>query len=162
MFTGYVDAAATAEAIAPGGWFRTGDLGRIDHAGYLTIVGRKKDIVIRGGENISTKEVEDILVTHPDVLEAACLAVPDPTYGERMCAVVRLRSSGSDVSLEAVRAFFRDNNVSARKTPEFVVVFAEDWPRTNYGKVVKADLLERLIAAGLLERVGDAVLTPGG
>lgn len=157
MFIGYVDEVATRDALAPDGWFRTGDLGRIDHAGYLTIVGRKKDIVIRGGENISTHEVEDILVTHPLVLEAACLAVPDPVYGERMCAIIRPRSSGDAVTLADVQRLFKDGGISIRKTPELVAIYTGEWPRTSYGKVVKPDLLERVIDAGLLVRENGAV-----
>jgi len=161
MFIGYTDEAVTAAAVAPGGWFRTGDLGRIDHAGYLTIVGRKKDIVIRGGENISTKEVEDVLVTHPLILEAACLSVPDPIYGERMCAVIRPRSSGAVVTLADVRQFFKDGGISVRKTPELVAIYAQEWPRTSYGKVMKPDLLELVIDAGLLVREDGAVRAAG-
>jgi acyl-CoA synthetase (AMP-forming)/AMP-acid ligase II len=157
MFMGYTDEAMTAEAMAPGGWFRTGDLGRIDHAGYLTIVGRKKDIVIRGGENISTKEVEDVLVTHPLILEAACMSVPDAVYGERMCAVIRPRSSGAVVTLADVRRHFKDSGISIRKTPELVVIYTGEWPRTSYGKVIKPDLLELVIQAGLLVREDGAV-----
>jgi acyl-CoA synthetase (AMP-forming)/AMP-acid ligase II len=162
MFTGYGgDDAMSAQSIAPGGWFRTGDLGRLDYSGYLTIVGRMKDIVIRGGENISAKEVEDLLVMHPQVLEAACLPVPDPIYGERMCAVVRPRSTGGGITLDDVRQFFRERGVSVRKTPELVAVYAGDWPRTSYGKVLKPALLERLFEDGVLVHEDGAVRSGG-
>jgi acyl-CoA synthetase (AMP-forming)/AMP-acid ligase II len=157
MFIGYVDEVATEAAFAPGGWFRTGDLGRLDYGGYLTIVGRKKDIVIRGGENLSTKEVEDVLAQHPMVLEVACLPVPDVIYGERMCAVVRVKSDSAEITIEEVRRFFKERGVSARKTPEVLAVYAEDWPRTSYGKVMKTDLLAKLLESGVLESVDGTV-----
>ena len=90
MFTGYLDPALDATAFADGGWFRTGDLAVYDGE-YLTIVDRLKDIIIRGGENISAQEVEALLVTHPDVAEAACVAMPDPVMGEKICAFVIAR-----------------------------------------------------------------------
>ena len=91
LFTGYTDPALNAAAFLPGGWFRTGDVGRTDADGYLTVTDRLKDIIIRGGENISAKEVEDLLVTHPAVADVAVIPVPDPALGERVCAVVVAR-----------------------------------------------------------------------
>jgi acyl-CoA synthetase (AMP-forming)/AMP-acid ligase II len=91
LFTGYTDPTLNAAAFLPGGWFRTGDLGRIDASGHLTITDRLKDIIIRGGENISSKEVEDLLITHPAVADVAVIPVPDPALGERVCAVVVAR-----------------------------------------------------------------------
>lgn len=157
MFVGYADEEANAAAFAPGGWFRTGDLGRLDHGGYLTIVGRKKEIVIRGGENISTKEVEDVLAQHPMVLEVSCLPVPDAIYGERMCAVVRVKSDGSQITIEEVRRFFKERGISVRKTPEVLAVFMAEWPRTTYGKVLKSELLLTLLERGVLVNVEGTV-----
>lgn len=162
MFIGYIDDAANESAFAPGGWFRTGDLGRLDYGGYLTIVGRKKDIVIRGGENLSTKEVEDILAQHAMILEVACLPVPDAIYGERMCAVVRVKSDGTEITIEEVRRFFKEKGISPRKIPEVLAVYTEDWPRTSYGKVMKSDLLARLIDRGVLTNVGGTVKASSG
>lgn len=161
MFIGYVDEAANDAAFAPGGWFRTGDLGRVDHGGYLTIVGRKKDIVIRGGENLSTKEVEDVLAQHPAILEVACLPVADAIYGERMCAVVRVRSDESEITIDAVRRFFKERGISPRKMPEVLAVYADDWPRTSYGKVMKSDLLAQLLERGILINVEGSVKAAG-
>ncbi len=160
MFIGYVNEETNVDAFAPDGWFRTGDLGRLDYGGYLTIVGRKKDIVIRGGENLSTKEVEDVLVEHPAVLEASCLPVPDAIYGERMCAVVRLRSDGVTIDLEEVRRFFKERGVSTRKTPELLAVYMEEWPRTTYGKVMKPDLLAKVLEHGVLVLEDGSVRAP--
>ena len=86
QFLGYMDPAMDAEAFDDDGWFRTGDIGRLDADGYLTITDRKKDIIIRGGENISAREVEEVLATHPKVQESAVTSVPDERYGERVCA----------------------------------------------------------------------------
>lgn len=160
MLMSYMDEEANEAAFAPGGWFRTGDLGRLDHGGYLTIVGRKKDIVIRGGENLSTREVEDTLVDHPAILEAACLPVPDAIYGERMCAVVRLRSDGASIDLAEVRRYFKERGVSTRKTPEVLAVYTSEWPRTTYGKVIKPDLLAKLLEDGVLILVDGSVKSP--
>ena len=91
LFTGYTDPALNAAAFLPGRWFRTGDVGRLDADGYLTVTDRLKDIIIRGGENISSKEVEDLLVTHPAVADVAVIASPDPVMGERVCAVIVTR-----------------------------------------------------------------------
>src|SRR5262249_51702768 len=97
QFTGYRDPSYDVAAFLPGGWFRTGDVGRLDEDGHLTITDRIKDIIIRGGENIASKEVEDILATHPRVLHAAVVAEPDARYGERVAAFVVLDSGTLDV-----------------------------------------------------------------
>jgi acyl-CoA synthetase (AMP-forming)/AMP-acid ligase II len=157
MFVGYADEEMNQAAFAPGGWFRTGDLGRLDHGGYLTIVGRKKEIVIRGGENISTREVEDVLAQHPMILEVSCLPVPDAIYGERVCAVVRVKSDSAQITIDEVRRFFKEQGVSVRKTPEVLAVFMEEWPRTTYGKAIKSDLLLALLERGVLVNVDGTV-----
>jgi non-ribosomal peptide synthetase component E (peptide arylation enzyme) len=143
-FDGYGDEAMNESAFAAGGWFRTGDIGRVDEKGRLTVTGRSKDIVIRGGENVSSKEVEDVLAAHPAVVEAAVISVPDPKYGERLCAVVRLRP-GTHLTLDEVRTHFRQARVAVQKTPEHLVISDQPWPRTESGKV-KKDELRRLIA----------------
>lgn len=135
LFTGYTDPALNAAAFLPGGWFRTGDIGRIDAGGYLTVTDRLKDIIIRGGENISAKEVEDLLVTHPAVADVAVIPVPDPALGERVCAVVVPRP-GFTFDVEAARAHFAAAGVARQKTPE-VVVLVDELPRTPSGKVRK-------------------------
>jgi cyclohexanecarboxylate-CoA ligase len=135
LFTGYTDPALNAAAFLPGGWFRTGDVGRIDADGYLTVTDRLKDIIIRGGENISSKEVEDLLITHPAVEDVAVIPVPDPALGERVCAVVVARP-GLTFDVEQAREHFAAAGAARQKTPE-VIVLADELPRTPSGKVRK-------------------------
>jgi non-ribosomal peptide synthetase component E (peptide arylation enzyme) len=138
QFAGYRDAALDAEAFLPGGWFRTGDIGRFDADGYLIITDRKKDIIIRGGENIASREVEDLLLLHPGIAEAAVCAAPDPLLGEQVCAFVVSRP-GVRIDLDAVRAHFAGLGVARHKTPERVEPVT-DLPRTATGKVKKTEL----------------------
>ncbi|HEX9041924.1 MAG TPA: AMP-binding protein [Trebonia sp.] len=135
LFTGYTDPALNAAALLPGGWFRTGDVGRIGAGGHLTVTDRLKDIIIRGGENISSKEVEDLLITHPAVADVAVIPVPDPALGERVCAVVVARP-GSAFDVAAARDHFAAAGAARQKTPE-VVVLVDELPRTPSGKVRK-------------------------
>jgi cyclohexanecarboxylate-CoA ligase len=135
LFTGYADAALNTAAFLPGGWFRTGDVGRVDADGYLTVTDRLKDIIIRGGENISAKEVEDLLIAHPAVADVAVIPAPDPVMGERVCAVVVTRP-GFSFDVEAARAHFAAAGVARQKTPE-VVMIVDELPRTPSGKVRK-------------------------
>ncbi len=141
MFTGYLDAALDTDAFVDGGWFRTGDLAVYDGE-YLTIVDRLKDIIIRGGENISAQEVEALLATHADVAEAACVAVPDPVMGERVCAFVIPRD-GAALDLDDLRAHLVDAGLARFKLPERLEV-RTDLPRTASGKVQKAPLRAEL------------------
>jgi acyl-CoA synthetase (AMP-forming)/AMP-acid ligase II len=142
LFIGYLRAQDNADAFLEGGWFLTGDVGRLDNAGYLTITDRKKDIIIRGGENISSREVEEVLAGHPAVLECAAIAVPDAKLGERVCAVVVLRK-GRELALEGVVQHFRDCQVARQKTPERLVI-VEQLPRTPTGKIQKHAIRARL------------------
>ena len=135
LFAGYTDRTLDHDAFLPGRWFRTGDVGRLDGDGYLTVTDRKKDIIVRGGENISAKEVEDVLAQHPQVVEAAAVAYPDERYGERVCAVVVLRD-GAGLDLAEVGEHFAAVGVARQKTPERVVV-VDELPRTAAGKVQK-------------------------
>jgi cyclohexanecarboxylate-CoA ligase len=141
MFSGYLDPALDADAFAPEGWFRTGDLATYDGE-YLTIVDRLKDIIIRGGENISALEVESAIVTHPDVAEAACVAMPDPIMGERICAYV-IAHDGAEPTLGAIRRHLEARGFARFKLPERLELRA-DLPRTASGKVQKAPLREEL------------------
>jgi acyl-CoA synthetase (AMP-forming)/AMP-acid ligase II len=138
VFAGYRDRALDAEAFTPDGWLRTGDVGRLDEDGYLTVTDRLKDIIVRGGEKISSKEVEDLLSAHPSVAEAAAVAEPDERYGERVCAFVILRP-GTALDLEAVRAHFAAHGAARQKTPERLVL-VDALPRTPAGKVRKHEL----------------------
>jgi len=141
LFVGYRDRRMNEGAFLPGGWFRTGDLGVIDRDGNLVVTDRKKDIIIRGGENISAKEIEDILARHPAVAEAAVVAMPDPRLGERVCAFVVTRE-GERLDLAEVGAFFAQAGLGRHKTPERLEV-VDDLPRTPAGKVKKSELRSR-------------------
>jgi acyl-CoA synthetase (AMP-forming)/AMP-acid ligase II len=135
LFIGYLDASLNAAAFLPGGWYRTGDIGRIDADGYLLITDRKKDIIIRGGENISSKEVENVLLAHPAVAEAAAVAAPDDRMGEVVRACVVLRA-GATLTLDDVRAHFAAAGIARQKTPERLSVH-DALPRNASGKVLK-------------------------
>ncbi|TAL02103.1 MAG: cyclohexanecarboxylate-CoA ligase [Rhodospirillaceae bacterium] len=142
LCVGYFDASLNDAAFMADGGFRTGDIGVLDEAGMLTIVDRKKDIIIRGGENISSREVEDILARHPAVLEAAVLGWPDQVMGEKVGAFLRL-APGVTIDLAEVRRHFQAAGVAKQKTPEQIRI-VEDFPRTPSGKVKKVDLRKHL------------------
>jgi long-chain acyl-CoA synthetase len=127
---------ANAEAFSDG-WFHTGDLARIDAEGYLYIVDRKKDMVVSGGYNVYCKEVEQVLVQHPDVVEAAVLGVPDPVYGEAVVAFIEPRA-GASVSADALQAHCRAHLAGYKKPRQ--VHFIERLPRNSLGKVLKSEL----------------------
>jgi acyl-CoA synthetase (AMP-forming)/AMP-acid ligase II len=138
QFVGYQDSALTLDAFTSDGWFRTGDLGHLDTQGRLTVTDRIKDIIIRGGETISSGQVEDVLQAHPAVAEAAALAAPDPRYGEVVAAVVVLKPDAA-LDLAEVRHHFEVSGLARQKTPERLVIL-DALPRTALGKVRKADL----------------------
>jgi acyl-CoA synthetase len=138
LFIGYTDTSLDAQAFTADGWFRTGDIGRLDAGNCLTLTDRKKDIVIRGGENISSQEVERVLARHPAVREVAVVAEPDVRYGERVCAFVVVQQPAL-LDLDAVQRHFAAAGIARQKTPERLVVVGE-LPRTASGKVRKADL----------------------
>jgi acyl-CoA synthetase len=140
---GYTDPALTGANFDTEGWFATGDVGVLDEEGYLTIVDRKKDIIIRGGENISALEVEEMLVRIPGVAEAAVVAAPDERLGEHACAFVRLVEGSSPVELPDVRAQLQKAGLARQKWPEDLRVVSE-LPRTPSGKVKKYVLREQL------------------
>jgi acyl-CoA synthetase (AMP-forming)/AMP-acid ligase II len=142
QFLGYRQAAFNGDAFDTQGWFRTGDIGRLDADGYLTITDRKKDIIIRGGENIASKEVEDLLMQHPAVQEAAVTAMPDERLGEKVCAFVIVRP-GATLTLDDVQAHFVALKVARQKTPERIEI-VDGLPRTASGKVKKFELRARL------------------
>jgi acyl-CoA synthetase (AMP-forming)/AMP-acid ligase II len=143
QFIGYRDAGLDALCFDEQGWFRTGDIGHLDGAGLLTVTGRKKDIIIRGGANISAREVEEILDRHPSVAAAAVVGAPDDRYGERAVAFVVLHP-GTALDLTEVRRHFRAAGADRHKTPERLEVLAA-LPRTQSGKVSKHELRERLV-----------------
>jgi fatty-acyl-CoA synthase len=140
VMKGYLKNPATTEAALAGGWFHSGDLGVMHADGYLQIKDRSKDIIISGGENISSIEVEDTLYRHPAVLEAAVVARSDEKWGETPCAFVTLKSRASETTAEDIVAFCREN-MAHYKAPK-TVVFGP-LPKTSTGKVQKFKLRER-------------------
>lgn len=148
VFMGYFDEPElTARALDEEGWYYSGDLCCMDEAGYIKITGRKKDIIVRGGENISSREVEDILLQHPKIHDACVVAMPDERLGERSCAYVVLKAPHHSLSLEEVVAFFSRKRVAKYKYPEHIVVI-EKLPRTASGKIqnflLRKDIMRRL------------------
>ncbi|HEX6704746.1 MAG TPA: AMP-binding protein [Albitalea sp.] len=137
------DEARTREAIDAAGWMHTGDLATLDAQGYCNIVGRSKDMVIRGGENISPREVEEFLHTHPKVQDVQCVGVPDPKYGEELCACIVLRA-GQQAGEEEIRAYCR-GQIAHYKVPRHVR-FVDAFPMTVTGKVQKFVLRGRMAA----------------
>jgi len=138
LFVGYLDSKLNGDCLDGQGYFYTGDLGRLDDEGYIEITGRIKDIIIRGGENISVKEIEDLLHTHPSVSEVACVAMPDLKMGEKACAYITTRA-GASVTIEDMTAFLAKQGLSKRKIPERLEIIKE-FPRTPSGKIIKSEL----------------------
>ena len=137
------DAERTREVIDAGGWMHTGDLAVIDEEGFCNIVGRLKDMIIRGGENVSPREIEEFLYRHPAVFDVAVVGVPDAKYGEAVCACIRLRV-GMTVSEEDIREFCR-GQIAHYKVPRYVR-FVDSFPLTISGKVQKYLIREQLRA----------------
>lgn len=142
---GYTDEALTASAFDADGWYRTGDVGVLDDDGYLTITDRKADVIIRGGENISALEVEEVLLGMPAVAEAVVVAVPDDRLGERAAAVLRVRDGSEMPTLDEVREHFKAQGVAVQKWPE-ELHRVDDYPRTASGKVQKFRVRQSLHA----------------
>jgi acyl-CoA synthetase (AMP-forming)/AMP-acid ligase II len=143
-FIGYTDPQLTKACFDAGGWFATGDVGVVDDEGYLTIVDRKKDIIIRGGENISALEVEEQLVRLPGVAEVAVVAAPDERLGEHGCAFIRMQpDAGPAPDLGSVRERLAASGLAKQKWPEDVRGI-DDFPRTPSGKIQKFVLRQRL------------------
>jgi acyl-CoA synthetase (AMP-forming)/AMP-acid ligase II len=139
---GYLDTARNADAFDDDGWFRTGDLGRLDEEGYLVITGRVKDIIIRKGENIAAKEVEDVLYDHPAVAEVAVVGLPDAGLGERCCAVIVARDGAASPTLTDIAEFCRAAGLATQKIPEQIELVAA-LPRNASGKVLKYALQDQ-------------------
>ena len=131
----------TAEAIDDSGWMHTGDIGVMDELGYVSITGRIKDMVIRGGENIYPKEIEEFLYTHPDVLDAQVVGVPDDKYGEELMVWIRMREGAEPLTSESVRAFAA-GKLARYKIPRYVHI-VDEFPMTVTGKVRKVEMRER-------------------
>jgi acyl-CoA synthetase (AMP-forming)/AMP-acid ligase II len=148
LFLGYVDAALDTDAFDDDGWFRTGDLGVRWPSGHIAITGRLKDVIVRNAENVSAKEVEGVLLTHPAVADVAVLGLPDERTGERVCAVVVLDAGAqaADVAVAALADHCRDAGLARFKCPEQVEV-VHAIPRNAMGKVLTLDLRGALTAA---------------
>ncbi|MEC9325363.1 MAG: AMP-binding protein, partial [Actinomycetota bacterium] len=143
MFRGYLHSEDNAAAFDEFGYFRTGDLGRFTDDGHLVVTGRAKDIIIRNGENISPKEVEDILVTHPQIAEIAIVGLPDSRTGERACAAI-VASGGRGPEVADLHEFLVAHGVAKFKVPE-QVRFVDALPKNDAGKVLKHVLKAELI-----------------
>ena len=137
------DDERTNESIDAAGWMHSGDLATLDALGYCRIVGRSKDMVIRGGENIYPREVEEFLFRHPKILDVQCVGVPDAKYGEELCACVILRP-GMQATVEEIRDFCR-GQIAHYKVPRYVR-FVESFPMTVTGKVQKFVLRQQVAA----------------
>jgi acyl-CoA synthetase (AMP-forming)/AMP-acid ligase II len=134
---GYYNNAEASKAFRRDGWFHTGDIGVFDERGYLKIVGRKKEMLIRGGANIYPREIEEVLYQHPAVKDAAVVGIPDQRLGERVCACIVARA-GRSVSFDELLTFLRPQ-ISTYKLPEFLIML-DDLPRTPTGKIQKMRL----------------------
>jgi fatty-acyl-CoA synthase len=154
VMLGYWDEPAkTAEVLDPAGWMHTGDLAEMDEAGYLNIVGRIKDMVIRGGENVYPREVEEFLYTHPDIVDAQVIGVPDERYGEELAAWVRLRPGAPELTAQALREFCT-GKLAHYKIPRYVRV-VDEFPMTVTGKVRKVQMREETVKLLGLEELAD-------
>jgi acyl-CoA synthetase len=155
VFVGYLGDPERTHAVRDqDGWYYSGDLAVMDADGYIRITGRIKDTIVRGGENISPREVEDLLLLHPSVRDAAVVAMPNPRLGECACAFVVLRPGAATLTLEDVRAFFAVKEVARFKTPERVEI-VDALPMTVTGKVRKVELREQINALVAKEGAAD-------
>jgi cyclohexanecarboxylate-CoA ligase len=150
MFAGYALAEQTDDAVTEAGWLRTGDLGVFDDEGWLSVAGRIKELIIRGGENIASAEIEGLLESHPAVRQAVAVGYPDLVLGERVAAVV---VADADFDLDACRVWFGQRGVAKFKTPE-LVVHVDAIPMLATGKANRAQLKEMVTisVAGTGER----------
>ncbi|KAM3252145.1 hypothetical protein T459_06181 [Capsicum annuum] len=146
VMSGYLNDEATKDAFK-GGWFHTGDLAVKHPDGYIEVKDRLKDIIISGGENISTVEVETVLYSHPAVVEAAVVARPDNHWGQTPCAFVKLKDGSNNVNDQEIINFCRDN--SPHYMAPRTVIF-QDLPRNSTGKILKLALREKAKALGSL------------
>ncbi|MDW3215261.1 MAG: class I adenylate-forming enzyme family protein [Ilumatobacteraceae bacterium] len=144
--SGYVDASLDEAVFDADGFFHTGDLGHLDPDGFLVVTGRLKDVIVRKGENISAREVEELIFSHPDVADVAVVGLPDGERGELVCAAVTV-VAGRSVDFDRIVSHLRDLEVMSQKFPERVVV-VDELPRNDSGKIVKSELRDRLVDRG--------------
>jgi non-ribosomal peptide synthetase component E (peptide arylation enzyme) len=148
---GYYGAAEhNAKAFTPDGFYRSGDLMRQHPSGNYMVEGRKKDLINRGGEKISAEEIENLILSHPAVVNAACIAVPDPALGERMCACLILKPAHTLTLTELVE-FLAAKEMAKIKLPEYLMIL-ERFPLSTFGKVSKKALVQQAIESGIVTR----------
>jgi fatty-acyl-CoA synthase len=151
VMIGYWDDPESTDRAISRGWMHTGDLATMDGEGYVNIVGRIKDMVIRGGENIYPREIEEFLYTHPDIVDAQVIGVPDARYGEELMAWVRVREGASEITVEVLRAFCT-GKLAHYKIPRYVRV-VDAFPMTVTGKIRKVEMREEAVRLLGLEAV---------
>ena len=144
VMLGYWEQPDKTDEVLQDGWMHTGDIGVMHDDGYVEITGRIKDMVIRGGENIYPREIEEFLYTHPDILDAQVIGVPDERYGEELCAWIRMKDGAQPVTAESLRAF-ASGKLAHYKIPRHVTI-VEEFPMTVTGKVRKVEMREKAIA----------------
>jgi fatty-acyl-CoA synthase len=144
VMLGYWEQPDKSAEVLRDGWMHTGDIAVMDEDGYVQITGRIKDMVIRGGENIYPREIEEFLYTHPDILDAQVIGVPDPKYGEELCAWIRMRDGAEPLTAEKVREF-ATGKLAHYKIPRYVQV-VDEFPMTVTGKVRKVEMREKSVA----------------
>ncbi|MEO9152575.1 MAG: AMP-binding protein, partial [Lapillicoccus sp.] len=144
VMIGYWDQPDKTAEVLRDGWMHTGDIAVMDDDGYVQITGRIKDMVIRGGENVYPREIEEFLYTHPDILDAQVIGVPDAKYGEELCAWIRMREGAEPLTVESVRAFAA-GRLAHYKIPRYVQI-VDDFPMTVTGKVRKVEMREKTVA----------------
>jgi cyclohexanecarboxylate-CoA ligase len=145
LFVGYLDPELNTAAFTDDGWFRTGDRAVIDADGYVQITGRTKDIIVRGGENISAKEIEDLLFEHPDIADVAVVGMPDPVMVERICAYVVPAHPSAAPTFDDILTFLRAQQIANQKLPERLEII-DRLPRTATGKIQKFVLRDHVRA----------------
>jgi fatty-acyl-CoA synthase len=143
VMLGYWQEPEKTAQVLVDGWMHTGDIAVMDDDGYLQITGRIKDMVIRGGENVYPREIEEFLYTHPDILDAQVIGVPDPKYGEELMVWIRMRDGAEPLDVDAVRAFC-DGRLAHYKIPRYVHI-ADEFPMTVTGKIRKVEMRETSI-----------------
>lgn len=147
IFLGYTDSSLNSAAFDPDGFYRTGDLGVLRDDGYLMVTGRLKDIIIRKGENVSAKEIEDLLCAHPKISDAAVIGLPDADRGERICAIVELRHGAEALEFSEMVVYFKRVGIMHQKIPEQLEIM-ERLPRNNtLNKILKNKLREQFANA---------------
>ena len=140
VFKGYTDPSLDADAFDDEGWFRTGDIGHLDPTGHVVLTGRLKDVIIRKGENISAKEIEDLLYQHPKVGDVAVVGLPDRERGERVCAVVELADGAEPLEFAEMVDYLRGADLMVQKIPEQLEILDELPRNQTLRKVLKQDI----------------------